>query len=132
MSQSIGLRKIKDDNTLSIVLVEGSVSQVLKTKQGSNQTLNFCFCSRILMHLRKMITSKHRGSGMQETQSENSRQFYSKHFSIKIQGTRFLFNFQKKYFVLRRQSHRANHDDDPGKLVKSIFPVDEVSHSVNR
>ena len=75
MSQSVGLGKINDDNTLSIVLVEGSVSQVLKTKQGSNQTLNFCFCSRILMHLRKMITSKHRGSGMQETQSENSGHF---------------------------------------------------------
>ena len=75
MSKSFGLRKIIDDNTLSIVLVEGSVSQVLKTKQGSNQTLNFFFCSRILMYLRKMITSKHRGSGMQETQSENSRQF---------------------------------------------------------
>ena len=41
MSQSVGLRKISDDNTLSIVLVEGSVSQVLKTKQGSNQTLDF-------------------------------------------------------------------------------------------
>ena len=75
MSQSVGFRKINDDNTLSIVLVEGSVSQVLKTKQGSNQTLNFFFCSRILMYLRKMITSKHRGSGKQETQSENSRQF---------------------------------------------------------
>ena len=75
MSQSVGFRKINDDNTLSIVLVEGSVSQVLKTKQGSNQTLNFFFFSRILMHLREMITSKHRGSGMQETQSENSRQF---------------------------------------------------------
>ena len=74
MSQSVGLRKISDDNTLSIVLVEGSVSQVLKTKQGSHQTLDF-FCSRILMHLRKMITSKHRGSGMQETQSENSGHF---------------------------------------------------------
>ena len=75
MSQSVGFRKINDDNTLSIVLVEGSVSQVLKTKQGSNQTLNFFFFSRILTHLRKMFTSKHRGSGKQETQSENSRQF---------------------------------------------------------
>ena len=94
MSQSFGLRKINDDNTLSIVLVEGSVSQVLKTKQGSNLTLHFFalefWCIFVKWLLPSIVDQVCKKPSLKIADS-----FNLKFVSLQDNRYKIFFNFQK-------------------------------------
>ena len=124
----------KEKQTLSIVLVDGSVSQVLKTR--------FIWCQ---MNKATQIYE----SGLSHSIMNIACQQYSlpcaldqisqksslnKKIGVKLGNVIFpplLDHLTEHHWVMWSLSYRADHDNHPGKFVDGIFSINEVSHSMD-